>query len=67
MSSLKFDTYTPSYLIQISDAVYIGDESRYLLMNREDRKLTINAYDRIIKRIRNGNIVKVTVRKKVKE
>lgn len=66
MPSLKFDSYTPNYIVQISDAVYIGG-GRHLLMNQEDRKLTINACDRIIKRIRNGNIVKVTVRKKVKE
>lgn len=67
MPSLKFDSYTPNYIVQISDAVYIGVSGRHLFMNQEDRKLTINACDRIIKRIRNGNIVKVTVRKKVKE
>lgn len=62
MTSLRFDSIEPTYIVMISDAIYLG-VGRHLLMSSAERTTTIKACDRICKRIRSGNIVKVVVRK----
>lgn len=62
MTSLRFDSLMPSYIIKIDTAINLG-VCRHLEMNHEERVRVIGACDRLCKRIRTGTIKNVVVRK----
>jgi len=66
MASLYFDKLVSNYIIEITDCIYLGDGPHTKLTHEQWHSVR-QACLRIIHRIQTGNIVKVKVRKKVKE